>query len=119
LGDDVADNALGAAFRDPRFPALEAAEWAECELEVSLLSRPRRISFAAEEDLLGQMTPGEDGIIVEAEGRRATFLPQVWESLADRRAFLRELLRKAGLAAGTPLERCAFSRYRVVKFNGR
>jgi AmmeMemoRadiSam system protein B/AmmeMemoRadiSam system protein A len=119
LGVDVADNALGAAFRDPRFPALRAEEWAQCELEVSLLSAARRLRFADEGELLSQIVAGEDGLILEAEGRRATFLPQVWAGVPDKRAFLAELLRKAGLAPDTPLARCAISRYRVVKFHGR
>jgi MEMO1 family protein len=119
LGDDVADNALGAAFRDPRFPALSAAEWPQCRAEVSLLGAPRRLSFAGEADLLRQIRAGEDGLILEAEGRRATFLPQVWQGVPDKRVFLDELLRKAGLAADTPLTRCAISRYRVTKFDGR
>lgn len=119
LGADVADNAVGAAFRDPRFPALAADEWTQCEVEVSLLSAARRLQFDDEAGLLSQIRAGEDGIILEADGRRATFLPQVWASLPDKRAFLAELLRKAGLAPDTPLARCAISRYRVVKFHGR
>jgi AmmeMemoRadiSam system protein B/AmmeMemoRadiSam system protein A len=119
LREDVAENALGAAFRDPRFPALSAAEWPQCRVEVSLLSAPRRLCFADEADLLRQIRPGEDGLILEAEGRRATFLPQVWQGVPDKRVFLNELLRKAGLAADTPLARCAISRYRVIKFDGR
>jgi AmmeMemoRadiSam system protein B/AmmeMemoRadiSam system protein A len=119
LGADVADNAVGAAFRDPRFPALRADEWAQCEVEVSLLSAARRLHFDDEAELLSQIRAGEDGLILDAQGRRATFLPQVWASLPDKRAFLAELVRKAGLAPDTPLARCAISRYRVVKFHGR
>jgi AmmeMemoRadiSam system protein B/AmmeMemoRadiSam system protein A len=119
LGEDVAENALGAAFRDPRFPALTAEEWPQCRVEVSLLGAPRRLSFADEADLLRQILPGEDGLILESEGRRATFLPQVWQGVPDKQAFLGQLLRKAGLAADTPLARCAIFRYRVIKFDGR
>jgi AmmeMemoRadiSam system protein B/AmmeMemoRadiSam system protein A len=124
LAEDVADNALGAAFRDPRFPELSAAEWPQCRVEVSLLSVPKPLRFADEADLLRQILQREDGLILEADGRRATFLPQVWQSVPDKRAFLDELLRKAGLPADTPLTRCTMSRYRVVKFgvdsvNGR
>ena len=119
LADDIAHNALGAAFRDPRFAPLAAAEWPECSLEVSLLSTPKPVRFADEDDLLAQIAPGEDGVIIELDGRRATFLPQVWESLPERRAFMGELLRKAGLAADTRLARCKVSRYRVAKFHGR
>ena len=118
LADDVAQNALGAAFRDPRFPALAADEWPRCRVEVSLLSAPKPVRFADEDDLMAQIRPGEDGLILEAQGRRGTFLPQVWESIPDARAFLNELLRKAGLPADTRLARCQVFRYRVVKFDG-
>jgi hypothetical protein len=116
LGVDVAENALGAAFRDPRFPALTADEWPQCGLEVSLLSAPKPIHFADEDDLLAQIRAGEDGLILEAEGRRGTFLPQVWEGLPDKRTFLAELVKKAGLPENTRLARCKLARYRVAKW---
>ena len=119
LAMDVAENALGAAFRDPRFPRLAADEWPRCQVEVSLLSAPKRVEFADEADLLAQLQPGIDGVILEADGRRATFLPQVWESLPDKRVFIAELVKKAGLPADTRLGRCRVSRYRVEKFHER
>ncbi|HWA38455.1 MAG TPA: AmmeMemoRadiSam system protein B [Burkholderiales bacterium] len=117
VGEDVAHNARGAAFRDPRFPPMAAPEWPQCRLEVSLLSAPKPMRFADEADLLGQVVPGEDGIILQCDGRRATFLPQVWESLPAKKAFFAELLRKAGLPADTRLGRCKVRRYRVAKFH--
>jgi len=117
LGVDVAENANGAAFRDPRFPRLTAEEWPRCRVDVSLLSAPKRIEFEDEADLLRQLEPGVDGVILECDNRRATFLPQVWEGLPDKRAFLAELVRKAGLPADTRLTRCRISRYRVAKFH--
>jgi AmmeMemoRadiSam system protein B/AmmeMemoRadiSam system protein A len=116
LAEDVAENALGAAFRDPRFPAMSAAEWPQCRVEVSLLSTPKPVRFADEADLLEQIEAGADGLIIEADGKRATFLPQVWEDLSEKRAFLDHLLRKAGLPADTRLTRCKVSRYRVAKW---
>ena len=116
LGADVAENALGAAFRDPRFPPMTAEEWPRVRVEVSLLSAPKPMRFADEADLLEQLKPGEDGVIVEADGRRATYLPQVWESISDKRQFMRELTRKAGLPDDVRLARCKVSRYRVTKW---
>jgi MEMO1 family protein len=116
LGEDVAANALGAAFRDPRFPAMTAQEWPQCQVEVSLLSSPKPLRFADEADLLGQIEPGKDGLIIECDGKRSTFLPQVWEDLPDKRQFLDHLLRKAGLPLDTRLTRCKVSRYRVQKW---
>jgi len=84
---------------------------------VSVLSGAKPLRFADEAEMLSQLRPGEDGVILEHEGRRATFLPQVWEGLPDKRAFLAELVRKAGLPADTRLTRCRISRYRVAKFH--
>lgn len=116
LGEDVAQNALHAAFRDPRFAPLKRAEWPRVQTEVSLLSTPQPLSFADESDLLSQLRAGEDGLILEWAGRRGTFLPQVWETLPDKRRFLEELRRKAGLPVDTPLAQCKLSRYRVRKW---
>ncbi len=115
LGEDVARNAVAAAFRDPRFPALTLHEWPGVRVEVSLLSSPKPVRFADEEDLLRQVVAGEDGIILEYSGRRATFLPQVWEALPDKQVFFSELLKKAGLS-GARLARCSIQRYRVAKW---
>jgi hypothetical protein len=116
LGVDVAENALGAAFRDPRFAPVSADEWPGCRVEVSLLSTPKAVAFADEAELLSQLVAGEDGVILECDGRRATFLPQVWQGLPDKRRFLGELARKAGLPGEVRLTRCKISRYRVAKW---
>ncbi|MEO8719248.1 MAG: AmmeMemoRadiSam system protein B [Burkholderiales bacterium] len=116
LGADVAENAAAAAFRDPRFAPLTLADWPRCEVEVSVLSAPKPLRFADEAELVARLRPGEDGVILEHEGRRATFLPQVWEGLRETRAFLAELMRKAGIPADTRLARCRVLRYRVIKW---
>ena len=116
LGEDVAQNALAAALRDPRFAPLAADEWQRCQLEVSVLSPAKPLRFGDEAEMLAQLRAGEDGVILEHEGRRATFLPQVWEGLPDKRQFLGELMRKAGIPAETRLARCKLWRYRVVKW---
>jgi len=117
LGIDVAENARGAAFRDPRFGALTGDEWLQCRVEVSLLSAPKPLRFADEADLLAQLRPGEDGVILESAGRRGTFLPQVWDALPEPRRFMQELAKKAGLAVDERLARCRVSRYRVIKWS--
>jgi hypothetical protein len=112
----VAANALAAALRDPRFPALARDEWQRCQLEVSVLSPAKPLRFDDEAEMLAQLRVGEDGVILEHEGRRATFLPQVWEGLPDKRQFLEELMRKAGIPEETRLARCKLWRYRVIKW---
>jgi AmmeMemoRadiSam system protein B/AmmeMemoRadiSam system protein A len=116
LGEDVAENALAAALRDPRFAPLAADEWRRCQLEVSVLSPAKPLHFGDEAEMLAQLRVGEDGVILEHQGRRATFLPQVWEGLPDKRQFLGELMRKAGIPAETRLARCRLWRYRVIKW---
>ena len=116
LGVDVPENALAAAFRDPRFTPMTGDEWLGVQVEVSLLSAPKPMRFADEADLLSQIRAGEDGLILECDSRRATFLPQVWDSIPDKLVFLRELVRKAGLPRDTRLGRCKVSRYTVRKW---
>jgi AMMECR1 domain-containing protein len=66
-----------------------------------------------EEDLLRKLRPGEDGLILEDPPHRATFLPQVWESLPEPEAFVRELKRKAGLPPDHWSSLLRFFRYSV------
>jgi AmmeMemoRadiSam system protein B/AmmeMemoRadiSam system protein A len=116
LGEDVIANARMAAFGDPRFAPLTPAEWPDTQLEVSLLSTPKPIRFADEAELIDAIRAGDDGLIIELNGMRATFLPQVWETIPEVRRFLAELVAKAGLPADTRLARCRVSRYRVMKW---
>lgn len=99
LGQDVRHNALGAAFHDPRFAPLSAAEYDQVKIEVSVLEEPQPMTFTSEQDALSQLRPGQDGLILRSQGRRATFLPQVWEQLPQPAEFMAHLKRKAGLPA--------------------
>jgi AmmeMemoRadiSam system protein A len=99
LRKDVQENAIAAAFLDPRFPAVSAAEWPEICIEVSLLSAPQNLPVRNEKDLREKLRPGIDGVIFRSGHRRATFLPQVWEQLPTPERFLSQLKQKAGFAA--------------------
>jgi AmmeMemoRadiSam system protein A len=116
LAIDVRRNALAAAFSDPRFPPLVAQELDVTTVEVSLLSPASRVEVADEEDLLARLEPGVDGIVLELGRRRATFLPQVWESLPDPRDFIGALKRKAGMPANFWSTEMRVSRYTVAKW---
>jgi len=113
---DVHENALAAAFRDPRFPPLALGEFPSIAIEVSLLSAPQRIDVRDEEDLLSRLQPGVDGVILEHAGRRATFLPQVWDAFAGPREFVAALKRKAGWAPNFWSPSINVSRYWVTKW---
>jgi len=122
LGEDVIANARAAAFQDPRFAPLSRQEFdaqgsGAIDIEVSLLSTPRRILFEDHADLIRQLRPGTDGIILECEGRRATFLPQVWEGLRDPEQFLAHLKQKAEIPANVRTARCKVLRYGALKWS--
>jgi MEMO1 family protein len=99
LAADVVDNAFRAAFEDPRFPPLRLGELEGLELSVAVLTPPEPMRFRDEADLLGQLRPHVDGLIIEDGGRRALFLPAVWDMLPKPRQFLGQLRLKAGMAA--------------------
>lgn len=96
---DVWSNAQASAFRDPRFAPLTAREWQWSSMEVSLLTPCEAVAIASEQQLLVELVPGRDGLVLEWRGMRATFLPKVWEHVAGPRDFLRRLKQKAGLDA--------------------
>jgi AmmeMemoRadiSam system protein A len=116
LGEDVRENARAAAFLDPRFPPLQAREFDGVSIEVSLLTPPQAMVFRDEQDLISQIRPGVDGIILARGTVRSTFLPQVWESVPSPRRFLALLRKKVGLSADFPLTDLAVSRYEVIKW---
>jgi AmmeMemoRadiSam system protein A len=97
LHDDVRRNAIAAALEDSRFPPVEAVELAEISIEVTLLAARERMSCLSESEAIAQLRPGVDGLVLSFERRRATFLPQVWDSLPSGALFLAALKEKAGL----------------------
>lgn len=98
LAQDVCQNAFRAAFSDPRFEPLRADETGDdLRLSISLLSPATQMQVRDEADLLGQLKPGTDGLIIEDAGRRALFLPAVWEQLPKAEEFLAHLKAKAGM----------------------
>ncbi len=97
LALDVAKNAHASAFKDRRFNPLTAAEFAGIEIAISILSPPQEMSFSSEADLVAQIRPGLDGMILADQGKRGTFLPTVWESYPEAATFFQHLKRKAGL----------------------
>jgi AmmeMemoRadiSam system protein B/AmmeMemoRadiSam system protein A len=116
LLDDVKANAKAAAFLDPRFAPLTATELKSTLIEVSLLSPSEPLSFASEEEAIAALRPGIDGVVLQYEQQRGTFLPQVWEQLAEPRDFLAHLKRKAGLSPDFWADGVQLARYTVTKW---
>lgn len=93
LAASISAVALDAALHDPRFSPVTAEELPELDVEVSVLTPPQKLADPS--DLIA----GRDGVILEHEGHRGLFLPQVWDETGWTRVeFLRELAsQKAGL----------------------
>ncbi len=100
LWQDISKNAVAAALHDPRFSPVGEDELSSLTVEVSVLSEPQELEYSGADDLLEKLQPGIDGLILEYLGKRATFLPQVWEQLSEKEVFLDALCRKAGLEEG-------------------
>ena len=113
LVEDVAFNAHAAASRDPRFAPLEAGELTDLHIHISILGPLEELVFTSQEDLLQQVRPGVDGLVLVSEGQRATLLPAVWERVSEPVEFLCHLKLKAGLALDCGLEGVQMWRYEV------
>jgi AmmeMemoRadiSam system protein A len=97
LVQEVAGSAYAAAFRDTRFPPMTEAELEDLDIHISVLSVPTAMSFESEADLLAQLRPGVDGLILSEGARVGTFLPDVWEKIPSPEQFFTQLRLKAGL----------------------
>lgn len=97
LAEDVVYNAFAAAFGDPRFLPVREDEVDRLKIHVSVLSPLEEIKADSEAELLAKIRPGVDGLVIEEGDLRGTFLPAVWQSLPDKKEFLRQLKVKAGL----------------------
>ena len=115
---DVTRNAFAAAFADPRFTRVSAREVQTLRIQISMLSEFESLSFQSESDLISQLRPGIDGLVLEDRTRKGTFLPSVWESFPEPQDFLNQLKRKAGLAENYWSERIRVSRYSTESISG-
>ncbi len=117
LVSDVAENAFSAAFKDPRFPPVDSRELDALEIHISVLSPAQAMTFSSEQDLLRQLRPGIDGLILRDGYHQGTFLPSVWEQLPRPEDFLAHLKIKAGLPANHWSDSLKVSRYTTESFS--
>lgn len=115
--EDVKHNAVAAAFFDPRATPLVKEDIADLRIEVSILSPLEPIAFAGEADALSKLRPHVDGVVLAHNGRRATFLPQVWESLPSPAEFMTHLKLKAGLSPTFWADNVQLFRYSLEKWS--
>jgi AmmeMemoRadiSam system protein A len=116
LAEDVWRNAWASAFSDPRFPPLARSEYPNLDLHISVLSPIEPVNLESESELLESLRPGTDGLVLELDAARATFLPAVWEQLPEPREFLRHLKEKAGWPATFWSSRIRVYRYMTQSF---
>ena len=112
----IAQHALGAAFADPRLPAVTVDDYAEMSVKISVLSILEPTAVESFDELAAAVRPGVDGLLVTAGSRRGTLLPSVWEDLPDPAQFLDALWVKAGLSRRSWPTGLAVARYETEEF---
>lgn len=98
LLEDLVLNAKSAAFKDPRFNPLTIEEFANVDVEISVLTPATKLMYKGLNDLREKINVGVDGVILKYGDSQATFLPQVWEQLTTFDQFFSSLCNKAGLS---------------------
>ena len=93
--------AVEAGLRDPRLPPATAEQLPRLSCEVSVLTDPADMDEVGLEAITAALVPGRDGLVLRDSGRRAVFLPVVWESLPTAELFVAALCRKAGIDPAT------------------
>jgi AmmeMemoRadiSam system protein A len=116
LADDVAANAAGAAFGDPRLPPVTWSDYEVMTVKVSVLGPLTPVPVRSADELHRTVRPHRDGLLITDGRRRATFLPSVWDQVPERDAFVRMLFEKAGLRPGRWTSDLEVFRYETVEF---
>jgi len=92
LQDAVIDNAISAAFSDPRFMPVGTDEVEQLDIEISVLTPLEIVENTDAIEI------GKDGLLMKQGYNQGLLLPQVaTEQKWDRAAFLRHTCMKAGL----------------------
>ena len=116
LGRLVPVLAYESAFGDPRLPPLRTLDYPDLQVEISVLSPLEPMQVRDRDDLLAQLRPQVDGLLIRAYPWHATFLPTVWSTAPDPRTFVQLLFRKAGLPEGGWPPDLQVYRYRAFSF---
>ena len=111
IWDAIRDNTLSAALRDHRFDHVVQEELEQIKIEISILTPNKSCA-------IDEIETGKHGVVLQQGGRKATYLPQVWQELPEREAFFSSLCQKAGLETtcwNNP--RTKFYKYEAVVFS--
>ena len=112
---DIADNARQAALADSRFQPLTPNELKNINFTISLLTGYERIYYTDEDNLLSQINPNIDGLVIRDGNRQGLFLPSVWKQVPDKKEFISSLKIKAGLSPSYWSKDMKIYRFRTVE----
>ena len=116
LYEDIISNAKSSALNDSRFKPLTKEEFKDINIEVSLLSKPIKVKYKDINDLKLKIRPNTDGVILEFDNHRATYLPSVWEQLSSFEQFFSYLCKKANLDKNCLEKHPKISIYQATKY---
>lgn len=117
LAEDVAENAFAAAFCDKHFPALSDDELTDIKIEIMLVSALEEMTCASQLDLLSQLRPQIDGIVLREGSHHANLLPSTWDGFHSPLAFVNHLMQLAGLPLSYWSKNIKIYRYTTENFS--
>ena len=105
IAEEITDNAVSAATRDPRFDPIRPEELDKLEINVDVLTEPERI------DSKDQLDVKRYGVIVSSGNRRGLLLPDLdGVDTVDEQVSI--AMRKGGIS---PRDRITLERFEVVR----
>lgn len=116
LVDDVSHNAVAAAMLDPRAQPIELGDVDDLDVELSLLSPLEPVPFTDEASARAGIEVGKHGVVLACRGRRATFLPSMWDHFHSKEELMAALKQKAGWPRDFWRDDMNVWRYTVDKF---
>ncbi len=99
LVQNVLRNTVLSAMGDERFASVTADELPDICIEISVLGALQKLSYATPEELLGKLSPGNDGVVLTTSTGQSVYLPWVWEVFPEPDVFLARLCEKQSAPA--------------------
>ncbi len=115
---DVVSNTYKSAMQDRRFSPMTPAELKQAMVTVSILSHMRPLPFASEAELVDEMRPEIDGLMLREGSAHSLLLPKVWDSVPQPQVFLAALKKKAGLSSAPLSSKARMFRFTAETFSG-
>lgn len=106
VAEEIVQNAVSAAVRDPRFNPIKASELDDLDYSVDVLTAPELVASAE------QLDPKKYGLIVQCGYRRGLLLPDL-EGVNDVQTQISICCQKGGISPGEPVK---LYRFQVRRF---